>query len=281
MAVREMSWGGTDPFIIRPLSTQEDFVACVTLQRWTWGDEFRDVVHASLLKVAQKVGGVAAGAFGGDGALWGFVFGLTGIEAGRPVHWSHMLAVRPDVRDRGVGRRLKEFQRAWLRERQVSRVYWTFDPLVARNAHLNLNRLGVEVVEFVPDMYGPDTGSPVHAGLGTDRLIVVWQLDADSGVRASASRSRPPDTGSRPSRAVEETRIEIPSDIQTLKESDLVSAMAWRNAVRAAFSIHLTQGWRVVGLDRDVGSERCAYVLARSDATRPARAEDETFRHAE
>lgn len=191
---------GSDPaFIIRPLATHEDFAACVALQRATWGEAFRDVVQASLLMVAQKVGGIAAGAFGPDGSLWGFVFGLTGVEAGRPVHWSHMLAVRREVRNRGIGRRLKEFQRAWLRERRVSRVYWTFDPLVARNAHLNMNRLGAEVVEFIPNMYGLETGSPLHAGLGTDRLLVVWQLEAPRGGAASAAGDAPRgcETGAR------------------------------------------------------------------------------------
>lgn len=259
--------GGRDPvLVIRPLASREDFAACVTLQRMTWGEDFRDVVQPSLLMVAQKVGGVAAGAFGPDGVLWGFVFGLTGVEAGRPVHWSHMLAVRPEVRDCGVGRRLKEFQRAWLRERQVSRVYWTFDPLVARNAHLNLNRLGADVVEFVPNMYGPETGSPLHAGLGTDRLLVVWQLEGPGGAVASERPPRPSDGGLRA--ASEAIRIDIPSDIQALKDADPASAMEWRNAVRAAFTAHLAGGWRVLGLDRDVESGRCAYVLARSAAPR-------------
>lgn len=270
VAVRETSAGaaGPDPaFVIRPLSTHEDFVACVALQRWTWGGEFRDVVEAGLLKVAQKVGGVAAGAFGPDGALWGFVFGLTGVEAGRPVHWSHMLAVRPDVRDRGVGRRLKEFQRAWLREREVSRVYWTFDPLVARNAHLNLNRLGVEVVEFIPDMYGPETGSPLHAGLGTDRLLVVWRLDADRGDSGSSPSTDRAAGVARGHAGGDSVQIEIPADIQMLKETDPSTALGWRNSVRAAFSLHLAQGWRVLRLDRDAGSGRSAYVLAAPDPT--------------
>ena len=52
----------------------------------------------SILLVAQKVGGVAAGAFDGQGKLMGFVFGLTGVENGAIVHWSDMLAVRPEPR---------------------------------------------------------------------------------------------------------------------------------------------------------------------------------------
>ncbi|MDQ3998314.1 MAG: hypothetical protein M3303_15000, partial [Gemmatimonadota bacterium] len=100
---------------IRPLRTTQELLACVELQRATWGDAFSDLVPASILKVSQRVGGVAAGAFDAEGGLLGFVFGLTGIERGRVVHWSDMLAVREDARDLGLGRMLKEYQRDAVR----------------------------------------------------------------------------------------------------------------------------------------------------------------------
>src|SRR3954469_25481170 len=84
---------------IRPLSTLDELRACVELQRETWGSTFSDVVPASILKVSQRIGGVAAGAFAPDGRLVGFVYGMTGVERGRLVHWSDMLAVRPEARD--------------------------------------------------------------------------------------------------------------------------------------------------------------------------------------
>jgi predicted GNAT superfamily acetyltransferase len=251
---------GHDPALdIRPLVSPADFAACVQLQRTTWGEEFREVVGATLLKIAQRVGGVAAGAFEPDGEMCGFVFGMTGIENGLPVHWSHMLAVRPDARDRGIGRRLKEFQSGWLRARNVDRVLWTFDPLVARNAHLNVNRLGVLVIEYIADMYGPDTGSPLHSGLGTDRLLVVWQLNG-------APERAAPVSGP-------EIRIEIPSDIQALKEADPFEAYNWRDTVRRAFATYLARGWQVSGFLRDASPGRAAYVL-----TQPALAERATDR---
>jgi predicted GNAT superfamily acetyltransferase len=232
---------------IRPLVSPADFAACVQLQRATWGEEFREVVGGTLLKIAQRVGGVAAGAFEPNGELCGFVFGMTGVDGGRAVHWSHMLAVRPDLRDHGIGRRLKEFQSEWLRERNIDRVFWTFDPLVARNAHLNLNRLGVSVSEYIADMYGPDTGSPLHSGLGTDRLLVVWQLN---GQPAPAAHDSGP-----------EIRIEIPADIQALKDADPFEAYNWRDSVRRAFATYLARGWHVTGFVRDAAPGRCAYVL--------------------
>lgn len=160
---------------LRPLDGWEEYRACETFQRRIWGEDFTELAPASLLKVAQRLGGVASGAFDPEEGLVGFVFGLTGLEGGEPAHWSHMLAVRRDFRDRGVGRRLKEHQRELLLEEGVDTVYWTFDPLVARNAHFNLNRLGVRVEDYVPQMYGEST-SRLHEGLGTDRFLVAWDL---------------------------------------------------------------------------------------------------------
>jgi len=131
---------------VRPLRTQDDFIRCVELQHDVWGATFTERVSVGILKVVQRIGGIAAGAFEEDGRLGGFVFGLTGVEEGRLVHWSDMLAVREHLRDHGIGRRLKEFQRDTVREIGVSRIYWTFDPLVSRNAHFNLIRLGAHVV---------------------------------------------------------------------------------------------------------------------------------------
>ena len=109
---------------------------------------------------------------------------MTGVRDGALVHWSDMLAVGPEARDRGIGRRLKLYQRSLVAELGVTQILWTFDPLVARNAHLNLNALGARVIDYVPDMYGADTGSTLHQGIGTDRFVVAWEVrDRGAGDR--------------------------------------------------------------------------------------------------
>ena len=168
---------------IRPLVSQSDLHACVALQRETWGATFEDVVPVSILKVTQRIGGVAAGAFDEAGQLLGFVFGMTGVERGHIVHWSDMLAVRAEARNSGLGQRLKEFQRQAAREAGAETIYWTYDPLIARNAHINLNKLGARVTEYVEDMYGT-TDSVLHGSLPTDRFIVAWSTrDDEIGAR--------------------------------------------------------------------------------------------------
>src|SRR5687768_8939762 len=131
----------SDAIIIRDLNTTADLKACVAMQRETWGENFSELVPAAILQVAQYVGGVSAGAFTPDDQMVGFVFGITGIENKSngevvPVHWSDMLAVRKDVRNKGIGERLKRYQRDVLLKRNVQKIYWTFDPLDSKNAHV-------------------------------------------------------------------------------------------------------------------------------------------------
>ena len=107
---------------IRPFSARADYDACVRLQREVWGEHFVDVASATILMVSQRVGGVSAGAFDPDGRLLGFVFGISGIRDGELVHWSDMLAVRPEARGAGLEKRLKGFQRDQLLSRTSRRV---------------------------------------------------------------------------------------------------------------------------------------------------------------
>jgi predicted GNAT superfamily acetyltransferase len=263
---------------IRPLRTHSELEACVELQRDTWGQSFSDMVPASILKVSQRIGGVALGAFDAHGTLVGFVFGLTGVERGRLVHWSDMLAVRPEARDLGLGRRLKEEQRDIVRELGVEVMYWTYDPLVARNAHLNFNVLGVDVAEYVPDFYG-DTDSELHRAIGTDRFVVAWSMrhgqiaarlaEARAAAESAAFRNAPVvntdtvDQIGAPVALGPQLRVQIPLDINTLQHEDVDEAVRWRHGTRSAFLHTVCAGWRVIGFYVDEHAATGYYLLAR------------------
>lgn len=275
---------------IRHLATHEEFVACVALQHAIWGAGFSERVPAAILKVSQRIGGVTAGAFDENGDIVGFVFGMTGVEDGELVHWSDMLAVRADLRDHGIGRLLKEFQLQALLERGVARIYWTFDPLVARNAHLNFNRLNVEVDEYVIDMYGSETDSVLHRGLGSDRFIVVRPVASPDGevlpvehdraqAVAAVGRGSPilneVDDAGAPSIAVlpktpDEPvyRIAIPLDIEQIQEADVSLAARWRQSTRHAILWAFENGYRVTGFYRDDEAESGFYVLTTTPRVR-------------
>lgn len=277
----------SDAFEIRSLRTHKEYLACVALQDETWGSHFSERVPAAILKVSQRIGGVTAGAFDGDDRLMGFVFGMTGVENGRLVHWSDMLAVRPDARDSGLGSRLKQYQRDAVRAIGVSVIYWTFDPLVARNANLNFTKLGVRAVEYVRDMYGAETDSVLHQGVGTDRLIVAWDIGdkhqpksserdprrllkgVDSATVLNREGLRIADSGfllSGPE-APRFARIEIPLDIQRVQAESLQSAAAWRESSRTSFLTAFAAGYEIAGFYPDRDADAGYYVMTQKDTS--------------
>jgi chorismate synthase len=272
-----------DGIVLRRVETPTKYKTCVALEHETWGAQFTEIVPSAILMVSQKIGGVTAGAFDRDGRLLGFVFGMTGVQDGRLVHWSDLLAVRPEARDHGLGRRLKFYQRDLLLPLGVQVMYWTFDPLVAKNAHLNLNRLGARASEYVVDMYGGQTGSALHGGLGTDRFIVEWQLAAGGGAPSGHSSGMPPAASVADLAAplvnppgpdgvpvyasfpdVSRVRVEIPADIHALQRDRIAVAREWRATTRAAITHYLARGYHISGLRGD-GANRRWYVLERPD----------------
>lgn len=259
--------------VVRRATSLADYAECVAIQGETWGTEFSERVPVSVLIVSQKIGGVVAVAADPAGRLLGFVFGMTGIHEGALIHWSDMLAVRPEARGHGIGERLKWHQRDLVRALGVEMMRWTFDPLVARNAGLNLGRLGARVIEYVPNMYGSGTRSPLHGTGDTDRVVVSWDLapagaggEARSARSGSARGSVPvinapgvdgvpvlhtmPDAGA--------VRIAIPHDAQAIAPS---LHAAWRRTTRDAFLGCLARGYVVTGFHRGSAQELPGYDL--------------------
>jgi chorismate synthase len=286
---------------IRPFETPEEYRECAEFQEEVWGQGFNERVSAAILLVANKIGGLAAGAYDDGGLLLGFVFGLTGVKDGALVHWSDMLAVREGYRDRGLGRALKAYQREVLLGRGVRRMHWTFDPLQSRNAYVNFARLGIVSHEYVRDMYG-DTGSPLHR-VGTDRLIATWEMDSERVARRLAGDERPPTMatlagkpapagagvngmpgGGHPPealRALEDAGlprpgapeldldapsilVAIPRELDDLMAEAPDLAREWRGATRPVFETYMARGYHVRELLPGEGISR--YLLVKEDA---------------
>jgi len=259
----------TGSVTLRRAATQSEYDECVVIQRETWGSQFADVVSSIILRIAQEVGGVTAAAFAPDGSMLGFVFGITGVRDGELVHWSDMLAVRVGARDMGLGKRLKAYQRDLLLETGVRKMYWTYDPLVARNAYLNIAQLGARPVEYRTNFYGEDTGSVLHGAIGTDRFIVAWQLDGDSsqaGDPDATDWSETPLIGDvLPSILPDDARVRIaiPNDIFAVLEADEKRATRWRETTRTAFTTYLDRGYSVIGFLRGNDAAPGTYLLTR------------------
>jgi predicted GNAT superfamily acetyltransferase len=271
----------TDGITIRRVDTTAEYDACVRMQHAIWGDDFTEIVPATMLKVTQHIGGVTAGAFDPDGRLLGFVFGMMGAVNGRLVHWSDLLAVHPDARNQGLGRRLKLFQRQLLLPLGVETMFWTYDPLVTKNAYLNIVRLGARPTEYVVDMYGADTHSAMQGGIGTDRFVVAWDLVTEGGANARAS-VHAGDAQNAPivdGLAAESTRgasapelpdtdvvrVEVPSDIDEVIARDLAVAARLRRTTRRIFTHYMQRGYRVTGFSHLTPEDRYFYILSRND----------------
>jgi predicted GNAT superfamily acetyltransferase len=268
---------------IRDLTTLDDCRGVVDLQVAVWGHDM-ETVPAGVLLVSAKRGGILIGAEE-DGRLLGFVWSMPGLSGGVRSHWSHMLAVLPEFRGRGLGEALKLEQRERALAQDADLVEWTFDPLQAANAHLNFVRLGAVAREYLVDVYGSLSG-PLHRGTPTDRLIAEWWIRRPHVERRLDSRSVPEvgpgaDVNKWP-RVIETSqsgawsvagpvdesadtrcvRIPVPPRFGQMQQDATDLALAWRLAARRAFHTYLGRGYRAVDfmLDRDTGGGE--YLLA-------------------
>ena len=171
-------------FELRHCHTVEEFRQCVDLQRSVWKFDDRDLIPARMFVVARKVEGQVIGAFAPDGLLAGFCLAIPALRGSLIYLHSHMLAVLPEYRRTGMGKKLKWEQRRDALARGIKLIEWTFDPLEWQNAALNLNRLGAIARRYIRNLYGISS-SPLHRGLPTDRLIAEWWLDS-ARVRAAS-----------------------------------------------------------------------------------------------
>ncbi len=147
-----------------------DFERCVEIQLAVWGYAEGDLIPKRVFIVARSIGGQVIGAYADD-VLVGFAMALPGYRDGHSYLHSHMLAVLPAYRNRGLGRRMKLAQRDDALARGFDLMEWTFDPLEIKNAHLNIARLGAIARRYIPDFYGPST-SPLQ---GACRRIDWWR----------------------------------------------------------------------------------------------------------
>jgi predicted GNAT superfamily acetyltransferase len=277
---------------IRLLETPEEMTAVEGLQRQIWTGSETDVIPAHMLLAAVHNGGQALGAFVGTN-LVGVAFGFPGIyttpDGPRLKHHSHILGVHPNWSGKGVGFALKRAQWQVVRKQGIDRITWTYDPLLSRNAHLNITRLGAVCNTYLRSEYG-EMRDGLNSGLPSDRFQVDWWLNTKRVERHLSRRPRPvlaldqylnagatvltaltgrgtaprtPET--TPSLTGTLMLFEIPSDFPTIRVGDLTLARDWRFYTREIFEDAFATGYLVTDFIHD--KERSFYVLTHADST--------------
>ena len=226
---------------VRRLTTHPEFNSAVRLQQDIWGFEEIDLLPVRLFVVASKIGGHAFGAYDDD-RMVGFCLAIPGLKPGGKYYLhSHMLGVRPEYRNSGVGRTLKLAQRDDALARSVDLIEWTFDPLEIKNAYFNMERLGAIVRRYVCNQYG-NTSSHLHGGLPTDRCTAEWWL-ASPRVEAILA-------GQPWERGPVLERISVPADISAIRETDTLRARSIQLRISEEFAAAFQRDLAVTGFER-------------------------------
>ncbi|MCB0156193.1 MAG: GNAT family N-acetyltransferase, partial [Anaerolineae bacterium] len=262
-----------DSIKIRPINTLTDLRKCHEIQRATWG--FTDLMvfpYTQLISSAHN-GGVLLGAYD-DPELIGFVYGYLGMSGTKLYLFSQRMGVLPNYQGMGIGMRLKLAQRDQMLRQGIDLIVWTYDPLLGKNASLNIEKLGGIVRHYARDIYGA-VNNPLQVGLSTDRYLVEWELMSPrvrERIRSNEPRPRAEEwlaedkyrsvnyviwEGELPRPIAADLELEddvllvqIPPDLNLIKRVDLSLARGWRESTRDIFETYFGHGYIVTGFAR-------------------------------
>ncbi len=282
---------------IRLLETIDEMQLVEELQRQVWPGSETDVVPSHILITVAHNGGLVLGAFEEE-TLIGFVFGFPGLETipdgPRPKHCSHAMGIHPEHRDSGIGFELKRAQWQMVRHQGLDHITWTYDPLLSRNAQLNIAKLGAVCITYRESEYG-EMRDGLNAGLPSDRFQVDWWINSRRVEKRLSKRPRPTlkldhiaRSGLRPFytphisdlgliRPPEHVPpfddrlllVEIPTNFMDMKSKDFSLARDWRFFSRELFETAFAKNYIVTDFifDANAGSPRGLYVLTHGDST--------------
>lgn len=257
---------GGRAFVVRDVTDPWAMRALEAVQVAAWGYADREVLPATMFRIGAQTGAVVLGAYPEDDpeTPFGLAYGFPALRNGAVWHHSHLLAVHPEWRGSGAAVALKLAQRKRVLAQGLTRMTWTFDPLVTRNARLNLGKLGARAVSYHPDWYA--LGESRETAFPADRLMVEWNL-----TRPQTERPAPGPEGevvlegndgvpgpAHLDAASPRLLAEVPLHTERLPDD---VRLAWRLALRAALDTYLGRGHAVTDLARE--GDRAFYVLTK------------------
>jgi predicted GNAT superfamily acetyltransferase len=280
-------------FAVRDLTKYEEFLQVREVQQQIWGFTQGEGLYPPMLKTVAENGGTIIGAFDGL-KLIGFLFGFLGLHTDRRIKLcSQTMGILPEYRNKGVAATLKWAQRERVLANEIDLITWTYDPLEAPNARLNLRTLGGVTQVYKQNIYGEDFGA-LGKGLPSDRFLVEWWITSDRvqqrhdgvpvepiGVDSPIANACTGVTGDRRITSIDVNldapiiRMEIPNDLQAIKKTNMALAQDWRLKTRDLFEACFARGYKAIDFVRagEVwGPARAAhnwYVLRRPASGKP------------
>jgi predicted GNAT superfamily acetyltransferase len=255
-------------YAVRDLTQYDEFLQVREVQQQIWGFTQGEGLYPPMLKTAAENGGTIIGAFDGP-KLIGFLFGFLGLHADRRIKLcSQTMGILPEYRNKGVAATLKWAQRERVLANDIDLITWTYDPLEAPNARLNLRTLGGVARVYRQNIYGENFGA-LSTGLPTDRFLVEWWLKSDRvqqrhdrtavepiGIDSPIANACAGVTGNRRITALDLNldapivRVEIPNDLQAIKKTNMALAQDWRLKTRDLFEAYFARGYEAIDFVR-------------------------------
>jgi predicted GNAT superfamily acetyltransferase len=256
----------------RPLDTMDEIRAAIDLEILVWRlADARDTVAAYELRAAVLFGGLVLGAWD-DAQLVGMSYAMPGQRDGQTFLWSHLTCVHPDYQDRGVGRGIKLAQRDWALAQGYSQIRWTFDPLQSRNAYFNLHVLGGMARHYHPNFYGVMNDSLNPSNFPSDRLELIWPLDARPPTPDGTAAMPPfalvregdhnqPHAHALPSDRPSVCFVAVSRHLSHWRQTKPQWVLDWQSAIRSALTTAFAAGY--VAVDYQQREPWFGYLLMR------------------
>lgn len=261
--------------VYRELTSVPELEEVVDLEIAVWGIHPRDAVPADMMRPLVINGGVTIGAYEND-RIVGMAMAYPARRGSKWLLWSHMAGVHPDYQSMGIGFGLKQAQRGWALRNGYKTMGWTYDPLRRGNAKFNIHRLGAVCSIYHENFYGVMAGQ-INAGLPSDRAEATWELQSrrvktlSRGLRSFAPFVEPlfilyPDEQEMPCLDIPKlfpkvSAVQIPYDLDKLKQNKPDTALAWRIALRKVLQSAFAQGNQIVDFHDEPSSHQCWYIL--------------------
>jgi len=233
----------------------EEFNFCIDIQKEAWGFESPiDIVPLPIFVLSCEFGGLVLGAFEDD-RMVGFSLAFPLVEDGEVVLHSHMTAVRPQYQGRGIGYRIKLYQREKARSMGYKKITWTYDPLQARNAYFNINKLGARITKYYSNFYGP-ISSKFNKGIPTHRFLVKWDTEGEENRKEREPSVIIFEKGplERDFKEEEVVGLRIPCEIDSLTREEV---LLWSSAIDRVFPLLLNK-YRIINFKKE---GICYYIL--------------------